>query len=215
MKGIFLLLLFCGLALPGQGRGQTYAKLNTLYAIAGVVNPAVEFPLSARSTFQCEIVWSPWQSVTIQGHSGPMKFGLLLNEYRRYFGSRNNGWYAGAHLGAAGFNLTKPYWQQGLHLQQKSGKGYGMLFGATIGYERLLGRRWLIDASFGWAFMSSFYNGYSLVDGLIEGDRIYDRGELILYPHGHTNDPFNGSAEWLPSKIGISIGYRIFGPEHP
>lgn len=25
-------------------------------------------------------------------------------------------------------------------------------------------------------------------------------------------DPFNGSSEWYPNKIGLSIGYRIFNP---
>ncbi len=207
MKHLAMFFVLSVFALAANA--QTYIKLNGLYALAGVVNPAVEFPLSERSTFQAEIVVSPWTSVTLGGRSGPMRFGIFLNEYRRYFGERNRGWYLGANAGGMAFHMTKPYWERGVRLQQKSAKGYGMMFGAAIGRQWRLGERWLIDAFFGWSFTSSFYNGYSLVDGLVEGGRIYNKGELILRPAGHEHDPFNGSAEWLPNKIGVSIGYRI------
>jgi hypothetical protein len=33
----------------------------------------------------------------------------------------------------------------------------------------------------------------------------------MMYPEGHENDnppdPWNGSAEWYPNKVGISLGY--------
>ena len=208
MSRTILLFLYC--ICCGAGHAQTHIKLNGLYALGGVINPAVEFPLSARSTFQSEVVWSPWESVTLGGRSGPMKFGILLNEYRRYFRQRNDGWYLAANAGGMAFHMTKPYWERGLRLQQKSAKGYGFMFGLALGCEWKVGERWLLDAYFGWSFMSSWYNGYSLVDGLVEGDYVYDKGELILHPMGHEHDPWNGSAEWLPNKIGISVGYRIF-----
>lgn len=208
MKRLLLIFLFCISFLPGKA--QAYLKLNGLYALGGVVNPAVEIPLSAKATFQSEIAWSPWRSVTVGGRSGPMKFGIFLNEYRRYFGERNRGWYLGANAGGMAFHMTKPYWDRGPRLQQKSAKGYGFMFGLAAGYQWRIGERWLVDAFFGWSFMSSFYNGYSLVDGLVEGDHTYNKGELILHPIGHEHDPWNGSAEWLPNKIGVSIGYRIF-----
>ena len=52
--------------------------------------------------------------------------------------------------------------------------------------------------------MDSHYNGYS-----------FD-GEIYMHPHRPVQpehpDPFNGSSEWYPNKIGVSIGYRIFKP---
>ena len=205
------------LAAPGSTHGQVYAKLNGLYALGGVVNPAVEIPLSPRATFQTELVWSPWQSVTIRGISGPMKFGIFMNEYRRYFDRRNDGWYLAANAGAMMFNMTKPVWNGGIRLAQKSSKGYGMMVGLAGGYEWSLNERWLIDVYFGWSFMSSFYNGYALVDGLVDGGETYNKGEIILTPHRDAPlehpDPWNGSAEWLPNKAGVSIGYRIFDPQ--
>lgn len=208
MKKFSYVLFFT--ALSFSGIAQAYVKLNVVYALAGVVNPAVEFPLSDKSTLQSEIVWSPWESVTLNGRSGPMKFGIILNEYRRYFERRNEGWYLAANAGGMAFHMTKPYWEKGPRLQQKSAKGYGIMLGVAVGHEWRISERWLIDAYFGWSFMSSWYNGYSLADGLIEGNYTYDKGELILHPIGHEHDPWNGSAEWMPNKIGISIGYRIF-----
>ena len=69
-----------------------------------------------------------------------------------------------------------------------------------------IGERWLLDAFFGWAWMDSHYNGYS-----------FD-GKVDMYPHRPVQpenpDPFNGSSEWYPNKIGVSIGYRIFTPRN-
>jgi hypothetical protein len=204
-------------AAPNGLCGQVYAKLNGLYALGGVVNPAVEFPLSEHATFQTELVWSPWESVTVRGISGPMKFGIVMNEYRRYFDQRNDGWYLAANAGAMLFDMTKPVLNSGIGLSPKSSKGYGMMFGLAGGYEWRLNGRWLVDIYFGWSFMSSFYNGYALVDGLVESGVVYNRGEIILTPHREYEpahpDPWNGSSEWLPNKIGVSIGYRIFDPQ--
>ncbi len=207
MRRTAILLTLCTFALAANA--QRYVKLNGLYALGGVINPAIELPLGARSTFQSEVVWSPWASVTVNGRSGPMRFGILFNEYRRYFRMRNDGWYAAAGAGGMAFHMTKPYWQNGPRLQQKSAKGYGLILGMSVGYEWPIGQRWLVDAYVGWGFASSFYNGYSLVDGLVEGSHTYNKGELILRPIGHEHDPWNGSAEWLPHKIGVSIGRRF------
>ena len=214
-------LFFTGVLLLASVRpaaAQTYVKLNGLYAAVGVLNPAVEFRLSPKSTFQTELVYSPWKSVTIGGATGPMKFGIFLNEYRRYFKERNRGWYVGANAGMMLFNMAKLVFESGkLTLERKSSKGYGMMFGICGGYEWKFRERWLLDVFFGWSVMSSFYNGYALVDGLVDGGQTYNKGQIIMTPHGHENykyeDPWNGSAEWLPNKIGVSIGLVIFDPE--
>ena len=84
-----LLILFA-LSLPTQRLdAQIYAKLNGLYALVGVINPAVEFTVSPKSTFQTEIVFSPWKYVNDHGVDKPMKFGILMTEYRRYFKQHN------------------------------------------------------------------------------------------------------------------------------
>ena len=193
-----LLLTLFGIqnALP-----QGYVKLNGLYALAGIVNPAVEFAITPKSTLQSEIVISPWKSFD----GKHMTFAIFMGEYRRFFKEHNRGWYLGANIGMMAFDMSKPYienWR--LKFENRYCKGYGMMIGLCVGYEHQFGERWLLDAFFGWAWMDSHYNGYS-----------FD-GEIDMYPHRPVQpkhpDPFNGSSEWYPNKIGVSIGYRIFTP---
>lgn len=191
------LTLLCVRVVSAQG----YVKLNGLYALVGVVNPAVEFAVSPKSTLQTEVVISPWKSFS--GHH--MTFGILMGEYRRYFRAHNDGWYLGGNLGMMAFDMSKPYiedWK--LKFENRYSKGYGMMIGLCAGYEYQFRERWLLDVYLGWAWMSSFYNGYSM------------DGEVQMNPHRPTQpkypDPFNGSSEWYPNKVGFSIGYRIFTP---
>ena len=125
-------------------------------------------------------------------------------EYRRYFKQHNRGWYLGANMGMMGFKMSKPQFSDGWFLENRYSKGYGMMIGICGGFEYQFADRWLLDAYFGWSYMLSWYNGYSL-DGTID-----------LYPHRPVQlekpDPFNGSHEWLPNKIGVSIGFMIFNP---
>ena len=99
----------------------------------------------------------------------------------------------------------RPYIENwSLKFEDRYCKGYGMMIGLCVGWERQLGERWLLDAFLGWSWMDSHYNGYS-----------FD-GEIDMHPHRPVQpehpDPFNGSSEWYPNKIGVSIGYRLFKP---
>ncbi|WP_295935994.1 DUF3575 domain-containing protein [uncultured Alistipes sp.] len=197
-KTLLLIALFCMQSAASQG----YVKLNGLYALVGVVNPAVEFAISPKSTVQAEIVVSPWKSIN-RKH---MLFGIFMGEYRRYFKEHNKGWYLGANLGMMAFDMSKPYienWK--IKLENRYCKGYGFMVGLCVGWEYQFRERWLLDAYFGWSWMDSHYNGYSL------------DGQIDMHPHRPWEpkypDPFNGSSEWYPNKIGFSIGYRIFMPK--
>lgn len=184
-------------AVAGSADAQVYGKLNALYACVGIVNPQVELGLSQHSTFQTELVVSPHKRIFGDHH---FMFGILMNEYRYYFREHNNGFYLGANGSVEMFNMSKPEIKRGFKLQDRYCKGYGFMLGVVAGYEYRFCERWLLDAFVGFGYIASWYNGYSL-DGTLE-----------LHPHGHEDDPFNGSAEWLPNKIGLSIGYRLFEP---
>ena len=173
----FLFALFC----TQQASPQGYVKLNVPYALVGVVNPAVEFAISPKSTLQTDIVISPWKSIN-EKH---MLFAIFMGEYRRYFKEHNRGWYLGANIGMMAFDMSKPYiegWK--LKFEDRYCKGYGMMIGLCVGYEYQFGKRCQVD----------------------------------MYPHRPVQpehpDPFNGSSEWYPNKIGVSIGYRIFTPRN-
>ena len=131
MKLILKISLACLLATGCASKisAQTYVKLNGLYALVGVVNPAVEFTLSPKSTFQTEIVVSPWKS--INNHHA--LFCIFMGEYRRYFKEHNRGWYLGANIGMQAFDLSKPYienWK--LKFENRYSKGYGFMIGQLL-----------------------------------------------------------------------------------
>ena len=103
---------------------------------------------------------------------------------------------------------SKPELKGGrITLEDRHSKGYGFMFGLCVGYEYIFRERWVLDAFFGFSYMTSMYNGYSL-DGVID-----------MHPHRPdwkeplSPDPFNGSSEWYPNKVGVSIGYLIFKPK--
>lgn len=184
-------------------RAAAVLKLNVAYAAVGVINPQIEFPISRNSSFQTEVVYSPWQS--INGH--PFHFGIFLNEYR-YHIPRTNGLYVGLNGGMMAFKMSKPMLvDRSIVFQNRYCKGYGYMFGAVVGYSWKFARRWMLDLFVGFGYMHSSYNGYSM-------DNVVD-----MYPHRPEDkqptspDPLNNSAEWLPNKAGISIGFLLFNKE--
>jgi len=206
------ILLATPLAVSAQG--QIYGKLNTAYALAGIINPQVEVVLSERMSFQTELVYSPWKYIVYRGVNRPMRFVIFSNETRMFLHHPTQGWYAGLNLGFQGFNMTKPDFSGGrIGLEEgHSGKGYGLQAGMSIGYQWTFTERWLLDAYAGFGYQISWYNSYYYNTPGIPNGTIED------VPHGHdpnaAHDPWNASAEWGPNKAGVSIGYRIFSP-HP
>lgn len=198
---IVLLVLFLT-SIPSLSFSQHYVKLNSLYACLGIINPAVEFRVSDKSSFQAELVASPWLGFHQSGMYKPIHFGIMMNEFRHYFKTVNQGWYAGLNASLMIFDMARPAIENGqIYLEDRRSKGYGMMFGLSVGYEYIFKEKWLLDAYLGFAYMNSMYNGYA------------PDGTLILEPNRPvqpTNpDPWNGSAEWAPNKIGLSFGYRF------
>lgn len=194
---IALIMVMCATTANAQG----YVKLNGLYALGGIVNPQVEMRLSKHSSFQAEIVYSPWRSI----NGRHLHFGIFNNEYRYFFRETNNGWYVGAHAGIVLMDVSKPQIINGkIGFQNRYSKGYGILAGAVAGYEWRFAERWLLDAFVGFGYLHSKYNGYSL-DGAI--DMTPNRPDHKQPEHP---DPFNSSAEWIPTKIGLSIGFLLW-----
>lgn len=183
---------------------QTYLKLNCLYAVVGVINPSLEVTMSPHSTVSLDITYSPWRSV----NGAHLNFGLFTGEYRYYFKQSGNGWYVSGNVGMTGFDISKPiFMHRKTVLAFKNGysKGFGLMVGVGFGYQHVFRERWVVDAFISGDWFCSWYNGYS------------QDGEINMDPQGHENyvypDPFNGSGEILPSKFGVSIGYRIISPD--
>lgn len=204
MKRLLLILVASlTFALP-SATAQIYAKLNTLYAVVGVVNPQVEAVVAPHSTIAVDATFSPWRSVG----GRHLFFGMFNGEYRYYFKGATNGFYAAFNAGGMGFDIHKPQlFKDGkfLSFPDKYGKGFGLIVGLCAGYQYHFAERWTLDAFLGVGFLRSWYNGYN------------PDGSVIMHPQGHEDylhpDPFNGSSEIMPFKAGLSIGYRIFNPK--
>lgn len=217
---IVISIQIAALFAPSHGNAQTYIKMNGLYALGGIINPAVELTVSDRFTFQNELILSPWRSIKYEGLSRPMNFGMVSSELRYHFNGNYNGWFGGVNAGLNVFKMSKPYFDNGLHFKNTYSKGYGIVFGISGGYQWTRDR-WLFEARVGINRSFSWYNGYSLIDGLRDGAQgnIYDKGEIIMDPlrddpdhwNKHPLDPFNGSAEWIPTA-GFFVGYLINKP---
>lgn len=97
-----------------------------------------------------------------------MHFGIFMNEYRYYIKQHNRGFYVGGNVGMMAFKMSKPELKGGrITLEDRYSKGYGFMFGLCVGYEYIFRERWVLDAFFGFSYMTSMYNGYSL-DGVID-----------------------------------------------
>ena len=207
-KIFFALYAVAMLAIPSVVKSQIYAKLNALYAVAGVINPQLEFVVGPHSSVSIDPMFSPYKTIR-WGERNDIHalFGILQAEYRYYINREAKGFYVSANAGMQAFDMTRPYILSGnklISFEQGFGRGFGLMAGIGIGYSHHFKERWVVDAFFAFDRMWSWYNDYNA------------DGSINLFPRHQKEpkfpDPFNGSAEWLPSKIGVSIGYKIFDP---
>ena len=203
------LLALAMLAMPTVAKAQIYAKVNALYACVGIINPQLEFVVGPHSTISIDPMFSPHKTIKWGDRDDiHARFGIFQTEYRFYINREVRGFYVSANAGMQAFDLTRPYFFQSkkkiITFEQGFGRGFGMMVGLGIGYSHHFKERWVVDAFFAFNRMWSWYNDYKA------------NGEINLFPRHQREpkfpDPFNGSAEWLPSKIGVSIGYKIFDP---
>ena len=193
---------------PMVVQAQIYAKLNALYAVVGIVNPQLEFIVGPHSSISIDPMFSPYKTIKLgQRDNIHALFGILQTEYRFYIKREARGFYVSANAGMQTFDMSRPYLFQNdklITFNGGFGRGFGLMAGIGIGYSHHFKERWVVDAFFAFDRMWSWYNGYNA------------DGSINLFPRHQREpkfpDPFNGSAEWLPSKIGVAIGYKIFDP---
>ena len=181
--GVILALLVSVAQLP---EAQEYVKVNTLSTLIAMPGVAWERPLRhERLTFQLDATASFWHSVD----GAPLQFLMIIPEWRLHRRSSRLGPYLGAHLGLAGFRLQK--WNyRGTTLYQE---GFSFLGGVSVGYKWELSPHWMLDAFVGGGNQQALYKGYDWTTGVR-----YDSASA-----------WNQSAEWLPYRIGVQLGYRI------
>ena len=81
------LLLITILFFSMHSQSQTYVKVNALTTLLGVPNVGIETSIGKKSTFQLDILASPWKSV----NGKPLQFYIFIPEYRYHFKEKYNG----------------------------------------------------------------------------------------------------------------------------
>ena len=184
MKKLFI---FTFLFISICSQSQTYIKGNAITALALIPNIGIETSIGKKSTFQFDILASFWSSID----GKPYEFYVFTSEYRYHFKEKYTGFYVGANAGFDSYNVTKwNYIDIGVH---QIGVGYTL--GATIGYEKKLNDRFMLDFFLGGGTHQGFYHSYYIETGKrFEQDKAVGR---------------NKSGEWLPYRGGIMISYRL------
>ncbi len=184
MKRLFIFAFFL-FSLHSQC--QTYIKGNAVTALALIPNVGIETSIGKKSTFQFDVLASFWKSID----GKPYEFYTFIPEYRYHFKEKNNGFYAGAHIGFDVYDVSKwNYYNLGIHQI-----GVGYLMGATVGYQKKLNDKFLLDFFIGGGNHQGFYHSYYIETGeRYELDKAVGR---------------NKSGEWLLYRGGIMISYRL------
>ena len=137
-------------------------------------------------TLQVDAAASFWKSV----NNAPLQFLIVTPEIRYHFKENYNGFYVGANIGGSKFKLQKwDYIDAGLVYQE----GFSYFVGATIGYQKQVSKKWMIDIFLGGGNSQGFYKGYYL-----NTDIRYDPAEK-----------YNKSGEWIPYRGGVMISYKL------
>ena len=209
-KIVGVLFAVAMMAMPIAAKGQIYAKINALYAAVGIINPQLEFVVGPHSSISIDPMFSPHKTIKWGDRDDiHALFGIFQTEYRGYIKREARGFYLSANVGMQAFDMTRPFFFKGdklITFEPGFGRGFGMMVGIGIGYSHHFKERWVVDAFFAFNRMWSWYNDYD-AEGKINMTPAHQKEPK--FP-----DPFNGSAEWLPSKIGVSIGSTIFDPSH-
>ena len=184
MKKFFVFTL---LLISIISQSQTYIKANAITALALIPQIGIETSIGKKSTFQFDALTSFWSSID----GKPYEFSIFTSEYRYHFHEKYNGFYVGANAGFDTYNVTK--WNYiDLGVRQI---GVGYTIGATIGYEKKINNRFILDFFLGGGTHQGFYHSYYIETGeRFELDTVVGR---------------NKSGEWLPYRGGLMISYRL------
>lgn len=184
MKRILITLLG---VLSLSAASQTYIKTNALYWAALLPNVQVETRLGNQFTFQGEVNASLWDNL----FDGRPLMGLqTIAGVRWYPKQAFKGFYVGADAAFDTYKVSNFITMYPSYLVQH---GVGMYFGATIGYQLPIGKRWNMDFYAGGGWHHGWYYGIDTRTG----------EEYV---------PWNKSGEWLPYKLGVTFAYRLTSP---
>jgi hypothetical protein len=173
---------------PAKQYGPVWAiKTNLIYDATSTINVGMEFRLNNCLTLELPLNINLWTF----DNNVKFKHYLVQPELRYWIHESFNGHFLGTHLHYARFNaggINVPNAFPLLKDNRLDGNLYG--FGFSYGYQWYLGKRWSMEATFGFGYAYADYGIY----GCRECDQQTGRG----YHH-----------YFGPSKLGLSVLYMI------
>jgi hypothetical protein len=170
-----------------HSKSQTFVKFNAATALILVPNVGIETSIGKKSTYQFDVIDSFWKNI----NGAPYEFYSFTNEYRYHFQDKYNGFYVGANAGFDAFKIQKwNYIKMGVYQI-----GVGVTVGATVGYQKKLNNKFLLDFFIGGGNHQGFYHSYYL-----GSNKRFEFDKAIKQ---------NKSGEWIPYRGGVMISYRL------
>lgn len=180
-------------------------KINALFAPVGMLNAAVEIPVSSKWSVQGETFISPWKSFT--GRHLQIYMGTV--EARYYFSENHEKWFVGGYFSMALFDLQKwNYWNEKHVFDEDKEpvfnedgtprittlyqRGFNVMAGLDFGYKYRFNSHWGLEAFLGIANSQGFYHGYF-------------QDDHTRYEHAKE---WNKSGEFIPTRGGLMLVYQ-------
>lgn len=137
-------------------------KANLPTWATATLNAAVEARVGKQWTVELPVTWSPWHIA--REHA--IRVFALQPEARRWLRTPGEGWFAGAHVHVAWFNVR---WKR----DRYQGAGRPLLgAGVSLGYALPLGGRWGAEFAAGAGYASIQYDTYY---NIANGSRVSTR----------------------------------------
>ena len=130
-----------------------YLKTNSIGLGMLIANAAVEIDLSPHWSFTLPIYYSAWNYT-----SQTIKFRTFTVQPEiRYWFTKNDGWFIGAHLGMAYYNIA---WDNDYRIQDYNRSTPALGGGLGIGYRIPISKRWKMEFSLGGGVYDLHYDKF-------------------------------------------------------
>ena len=150
-----------------EGARQLHVKTNAIGLAMAIANVAVEVDLAKHWSFTLPIYYSAWDYF-----KSTLKFRTfnVQPEVRYWMDENNEGWFAGAHFGAAFYNYALGGdWRYQDHGRETPSWGGGISGGYRMPLSK--NRRWKLEFTLGAGVYASHYDKFhNEKDGLLVSD---------------------------------------------
>ena len=160
MKRFIFLLLFLG-CLDAYSQ-KVAIRVNALSAIDGAFGGGISYAIGNKNTVELTGSLRPWK----RSEEYVNRYWLLQPEYKYWTCQKYNGFFLGAYLNGAQFNIGGKKLPFGVFSQLKRHRYEGWLAGGGIscGYHWMLNDHWNIETSVGAGYEYIHYRQYNCVD---------------------------------------------------